>query len=131
MSPVCVVDACPFFLNTSCIFYKGDDLLSIPATDGMTLTEILKNIDTKIGPVNNSGHVILDNTGSGMPQRPNLMFRRMIVSDNLLFNRTEVIRPPDTTVSITPPLNPEEGDIWINSQNMKKFVRYDNFWIEI
>jgi len=36
-----------------------------------------------------------------------------------------------TTVSDTPPADPEVGDTWWDSDNGKFFVYYDSFWVEI
>lgn len=34
------------------------------------------------------------------------------------------------TVSDTPPLNPNEGDLWYNSTDGSTYVYYDSFWVE-
>jgi hypothetical protein len=35
------------------------------------------------------------------------------------------------TVSDTPPLGPESGDLWFESDTGKTFVYYDSFWVEV
>lgn len=35
------------------------------------------------------------------------------------------------TVSDTPPLEPESGDLWFESDTGKTFVYYDSFWVEV
>jgi hypothetical protein len=76
------------------------------------------------------GHII-QNSGSDMPQRRYLDFRRMIVTDNQLFNQTVVTRPPSVSVGVDPPTEDLlEGDEWIDSLNWKKYIRYDDYWVE-
>jgi len=36
----------------------------------------------------------------------------------------------NVTVSEDPPLSPSEGDLWIDSDNIKLYVYYDNFWTQ-
>lgn len=36
-----------------------------------------------------------------------------------------------TTVSATPPSNPNEGDTWFNSSNAKSYVYYDGTWVDV
>jgi hypothetical protein len=82
------------------------------------------------GSVEITGHTIQD-SGSDMPQQENLNFVRMIVEDDSPNNATIVKRPPSVTVSGSAPTKDiMEGDEWINDETWKKYVRYDDFWVE-
>lgn len=39
--------------------------------------------------------------------------------------------PSPSNVSATPPLDPEEGDIWFDSTSVSLYTYYDGFWVEI
>jgi hypothetical protein len=100
----------------------------VPGTyNSFTVDEFGHIIDTSTETV---GHII-QNSGSDMPQRRYLDFRRMIVTDNQLFNQTVVTRPPSVSVGVDPPTEDLlEGDEWIDSLNWKKYIRYDDYWVE-
>jgi len=76
------------------------------------------------------GHIILDGNSSIMTQQPNLRFNRMLVTNNNVSNQTIITRPPSLILSPTPPLNPLQGDEWINNITWKTYVYYDNYWVE-
>ena len=82
------------------------------------------------GITTTNGHVILDGNGSIMTQQPNLRFNRMIVTNDNVNSQTIVTRPPSIILSTTPPLNPLQGDEWINSNTWKTYVYYDSYWVE-
>lgn len=79
--------------------------------------------------IQTEGHVILDNNNV-MTQQPNLRFNRMLVTNDNLNQQTVVTRPPSIVLNTVPPLNPLQGDEWINSNNWKTYVYYDNYWVE-
>lgn len=80
--------------------------------------------------ITTEGHVILDGNASIMTQQPNLRFNRMIVTNDNVNQQTIVTRPPSIILSTTPPLNPLQGDEWINSNTWKTYVYYDSYWVE-
>lgn len=43
---------------------------------------------------------------------------------------TPVLETGKYIVSETAPENPEEGDAWLDSVNVKEFIYYDGFWVE-
>jgi hypothetical protein len=66
-----------------------------------------------------------------MPQQENLNFIRMIVEDDPTNNATIVKRPPSVIVSGSVPTEDlMEGDEWIHNETWKKYVRYDDYWVE-
>jgi hypothetical protein len=70
-----------------------------------------------------------------MTSRANLNFVRMTVTDDATNNATVVLRPPSTTVSGSAPLNPLEGDQWVDSNTWKTYTWYLNdggtdYWVE-
>jgi hypothetical protein len=76
------------------------------------------------------GHIIKDGAGNIMTQQPNLRFNRMTITNDNVNNQTIVTRPPSVVLSTIPPLNPLQGDEWINSITWKTYVYYDDFWVE-
>jgi hypothetical protein len=80
--------------------------------------------------ITTEGHIILDGNASIMTQQPNLRFNRMIVTNDNVNQQTIVTRPPSIILSTTPPLNPLQGDEWINSNTWKTYVYYDSYWVE-
>jgi hypothetical protein len=82
------------------------------------------------GNITTNGHVILDGNGSIMTQQPNLRFNRMIVTNDNVNSQTIVTRPPSLILSSTPPINPLQGDEWINNITWKTYVYYDSYWVE-
>ena len=82
------------------------------------------------GSIEPSGQTIQD-SGSDMPQQENLNFIRMIVEDDTTNNATIVKRPPSVIVSGSAPTEDlMEGDEWIHNETWKKYVRYDDYWVE-
>ena len=99
-----------------------------PGTYNSVTVDIYGHITS--GSVEITGHTIQD-SGSDMPQEENLNFVRMIVEDDSVNNATIVKRPPSVTVSGSAPTKDIlEGDEWINDETWKKYVRYDDFWVE-
>lgn len=76
------------------------------------------------------GHVIVDSANNQMLQQPNLKFNRMVVTNDNVNQQTIVSRPPMIVMGINPPLNPIQGDGWVNNQNWKTYYYYDGYWVE-
>ena len=61
------------------------------------------------------------------------------LGDALVYNGTKFVSASvaagggnaSLTVSDTPPLGPDEGDLWFESDSGKTFVYYDSFWVEV
>jgi len=76
------------------------------------------------------GHVIIDSANNQMFQQPKLKFDRMVVTNDNVNQRTIVSRPAPITISTSAPTNPLVGDKWVNNTTWKKYIYYDNFWVE-
>lgn len=61
------------------------------------------------------------------------------LGDALVYNGTKFVSASvaagggnaSLTVSDTPPVGPDEGDLWFESDSGKTFVYYDSFWVEV
>lgn len=61
------------------------------------------------------------------------------VGDALVYNGTKFVSASvasgsgnaSLTVSDTPPVSPDSGDLWFESDTGKTFVYYDSFWVEV
>jgi hypothetical protein len=126
-SPIDVVTTVDEFGNTTVTVSHEQSGVVSGSYNSFTVDEFGHITDASVQQV---GHIIQD-SGIDMPDRRNLDFRRMTVTDTPLFNSTVVTRPPSVSVGIDPPTNELlEGDEWIDSVNWKKYIYYNNYWVE-
>jgi hypothetical protein len=78
-----------------------------------------------------SGHIIVDDNDNELLQQPKLKFERLIVTDDDVNDQTIVARPSDTSIELTRPSSPLEGDEWTDPETFKTYKYYDGYWVEL
>lgn len=121
---------------TSSVDINGDISVTISHTESGVVAGTYNSLTVDVyghvisGSIEPFGQTIQD-SGSDMPQQENLNFVRMIVENDSTNNATIVKRPPSVIVSGSAPTKDlMEGDEWINAETWKKYVRYDDYWVE-
>lgn len=109
----------------------GDSLLTeiVEALES-AVTELEERV-TVLEEDGGGGHIIVDENDTALPQQPKLKFERLIVTDDDTNEQTIVSRPSDTSINLTRPSDPLEGDEWTDPETFKTYKYYDSYWVEL